>query len=177
METLTIKFLGDKKLDDAQFWKLIAQSKRGTEDSDEQAERLTELLKKLPPDEICNFDRHFTRRRFEAYRWDLWGVAYIINGGCSDDGFEYFRCWLIGQGQTAYETVLASPEKISRWAKDPDRDYEGESLMYAADHAYEAVTGEELPPTGWKYPEIVGEKWEEPDLERLFPRLCKKLWW
>jgi len=29
------------------------------------------------------------------------GAAYIINGGCSDDGFEYFRRWLVLQGATS----------------------------------------------------------------------------
>jgi len=165
-------------MDDAQFWKLIAQSKRGTTDCNEQAERLTELLKKLPPEEIYDFDRHFGRRRIEAYRWDLWAVAYIVNGGCSDDGFEYFRCWLIGQGQKAYETVLASPEKIIRWIKDDEQDTEAESLMYAAGYAYEAVMGKEIPATDVEYlKDPVGEDWEEEDLERLFPRLCKKFGW
>jgi hypothetical protein len=136
------------------------------------------LLKKLPPDEICEFDRHFVRRRMEAYRWDLWAVAYIINGGCSDDGFEYFRCWLIGQGQKAYETVLASPEKISRWIKEDEETFEGESLMYAASDAYEAVTTEEMPPTDAEYAEMpAGERWEENDLDKMYPRLCKKLDW
>jgi hypothetical protein len=30
---------------------------------------------------------------------DQWGAAYLANGGCSDDGFDYFRGWLIGQGR------------------------------------------------------------------------------
>lgn len=74
-----------------QFWKLIKQSKRGTEDCDEQAEKLTELLIGLEPTEIIAFERHLTRRINDTYRWDIWAVAYIINGGCSDDGFEDFR--------------------------------------------------------------------------------------
>ena len=35
------------------------------------------------------------QRLAEAYRWDIWAIAFIINGGCSDDGFEYFRGWLV----------------------------------------------------------------------------------
>jgi hypothetical protein len=46
-----------------------------------------------------SFERHFTQRLADAYRWDLWGLAYQLNGGCSDDGFVYFRCWLLGQGR------------------------------------------------------------------------------
>lgn len=164
-------------MDDAQFWKLIAKSRRGAEDSDEQAERLTELLKKLPLAEIIEFDRHFTRRVREAYRWDLWGVAYIVNGGCSDDGFEYFRCWLIGQGQKAFEAVLEVPEKISRWIKEDDEDIEAEALLYAAGIAYEAVTSDANlidDPDSTSLTEPLGAEWEEEDLPRLFPRLWKR---
>ena len=49
----------------------------------------------------------------ESYRWDLWSAAYLANGGCSGDGFDYFRGWLIGQGRTAYETVLADPDALA----------------------------------------------------------------
>jgi hypothetical protein len=28
--------------------------------------------------------------------------SYIIDGGCSDDGFEYFRCWLISRGKKLF---------------------------------------------------------------------------
>ncbi len=30
---------------------------------------------------------------------DLWGAAWVLLGGASDDAFDYFRCWLIGQGR------------------------------------------------------------------------------
>ncbi|MFL6076856.1 MAG: DUF4240 domain-containing protein [Mycobacteriales bacterium] len=33
----------------------------------------------------------------ESYQGDLWGAAYLINGGASDDGFDYFRGWLIAR--------------------------------------------------------------------------------
>jgi hypothetical protein len=26
-----------------------------------------------------------------AYTWDLWGAVFVLNGGDSDDGFEYFQ--------------------------------------------------------------------------------------
>ena len=32
------------------------------------------------------------------YRWDMWAAAYLIGGGCSDDGFIDFRAGLIAQG-------------------------------------------------------------------------------
>ena len=44
----------------------------------------------LPAAEIEAFDRLLYEKIDAAYRWSLWGAAYVINGGCSDDGFEYF---------------------------------------------------------------------------------------
>ena len=44
-------------MNEEQFWKLIKQSKRGTEDSEEQAEKLTELLTRLEPAEIIDFEQ------------------------------------------------------------------------------------------------------------------------
>ena len=41
------------------------------------------------------FEAAFRRYLNEAYTWDLWGAADVIHGGCSDDGFEYFRRWLV----------------------------------------------------------------------------------
>jgi hypothetical protein len=49
------------------FWKLIDKSRRGTEDDDEQTDKLQELLAKLPPKEILNFQLHFERCIRGAY--------------------------------------------------------------------------------------------------------------
>jgi hypothetical protein len=45
-----------------------------------------------------------------AYPWDLWGAAFVINGGCSDDGCERFRARLIMQGRDVFERALDDPE-------------------------------------------------------------------
>jgi hypothetical protein len=165
-------------MEDAQFWSLIAESKRGAQDCDQQAERLRNLLVSLSPEEIYDFDRHFARRHAQAYHWDLWAVAYIINGGCSDDGFAYFRCWLIGQGQKAFEMALASPETVGDLVQGEEPDIECEALLYAAGEAYEYVTGRYLPERegGFSLSEPSGERWEEDDLPRLYPRLCERFW-
>ena len=146
-----------------------------TSECDEQAEHLTRLLSALSSEEIYAFDRHFAKRRIEAYRWDLWGAAYLISGGCSDDGFEYFRCWLIGRGQAAFEAALNNPESVGDLVEDDEDALECGALLYAADEAYERVTGTEMPPTEITYPaEPAGEPWKEEDLEQRFPKLCER---
>ncbi|WP_342210876.1 LysR family transcriptional regulator [Streptomyces sp. DH-12] len=43
----------------------------------------------------------------------LWAAAYVINGGCSDDGFDYFRGWLIAQGREVFERAVARPGALA----------------------------------------------------------------
>jgi hypothetical protein len=158
----------------AEFWKIVEKSKRGTEDCDEQAEKLRELLSKLPPDEIVSFGSIFSEFRFAAYRWDLWGVAYLLCGGCGDDAFDYFRAWLIGRGQKFYEDAMKDPESIARKVNEDDF-LEAELLMYAAAQAYEAKTGHDLPARTIKHPkEPAGRKWAYEDLPKMFPVAFKK---
>jgi hypothetical protein len=158
-----------------QFWKLIAESRENLPSCEEQSQRLQELLCTLPPEEIISFDEIFFKKRHDAYRWYLWGVAYIINGGCSDDGFEYFRSWLIGQGKEAYERVLQDPENIVDLFDEDDEELECEDLMGAAYYAYQDVVGQEMPSTKRDYSSPPqGDRWNEDDLQRRFPKVCKK---
>lgn len=46
----------------------------------------------------------------KTYDWDLWGAAYLINGGASDDGFDYFRGWLLSQGSERWAKVTLDLE-------------------------------------------------------------------
>ena len=150
------------------FWKLIDKSRRGSEDCDDEAGKLTELLADESPEAIIAFDERLRERLAEAYRWDLWAVAYIVNGGCSDDGFEYFRCWLIAQGERVYREALADPESLADRA-EPDA--EAESMLYAASDAYEVETGRKLPHLVTQAAEPAGTSWDEDQLPTMYPRL------
>jgi hypothetical protein len=157
-------------VDAAAFWQLIEDSRENAGgDPDEQAEQLTDLLSDLPADEIVAFDRLLHELLTAAYRWDLWAAASIINGGCSDDGFEYFRLWLIAQGERVYREALADPETLVDRAEADATN--AESLLYAAGDAYRIETGRDLP-TGTDHPsEPAGKQWNEDDLKHLFPKL------
>jgi hypothetical protein len=166
------------------FWELIRKSRRGaTQDCEQITENLTARLEKLEPAEIISFDEHMGNLLDQAYRWDLWAVAYIINGGCSDDGFLDFRGWLIAQGKEFFEQVMADPETAARRVRDEE--IECEAILGPWYDAYINKTGEE-PPDNETLPdvstsgELKGEPWKEPefsdDLERLYPKLCKRFW-
>lgn len=158
----------------SEFWKVIEKSKRGVESADEQAEKLEGLLVKLPAEEILSFERIFTELRIAAYRWDLWGVAYLLCGGCGDDSFDYFRAWLIGRGQKYYEQAMKDPESVAD--KVTEDDYpEAEFLLYGASKAYEKQTGRSMPPAPVHFPsDPVGSKWTEEELAERFPVAYRK---
>ncbi len=162
-------------MDNNTFWQLIEKSRKRAEDCEEQAENLIALLAKMPPSDIVEFDKHFHKCLDNAYRWDLWAVAYIVHGGCSDDSFEYFRCWLIGQGQIYFEAALENAESAANNI-EPGEDADGESLLYAASQAHEEATGEEeMPDYERARPaEPAGTPWDEEKVDELYPKLAKK---
>src|SRR5262245_45798508 len=125
------------------FWRLIAESRQSADDCVGLAKHLFETLKRLEPPEILSFQQQMWQRLAESYRWDLWAVAYIVNGGCSDDGFEYFRGWLIAQGCDYFEAALRDPESAAIRA-EPDAN-ECEDILYVAPRAYQEATGQSLP--------------------------------
>ena len=157
------------------FWGIIEQAGESVETYDEQANNITELLETLEPKEIISFHEQLYLRLYEAYRWDLWAVADIIyGGGCSDDAFEDFRCWLIAQGRNFFEAVLQAPEKAAERVKDGE-DVDFEPLLAIALYAYETRTGQEMPLLDLVEPEEPqGESWKGDDLKRLYPDLCAR---
>ncbi|MBT9391695.1 DUF4240 domain-containing protein [Hymenobacter sp. NST-14] len=132
-------------MDKQQFWQLIEQAKRRSGgDVEEQAEHLQEKLATLLPEEIIAFEDMFQHLMHEAYQSNLWAAAYIILGGCSDDGFEYFRAWLIARGQKVFETALAEPDSLAKIIKvDDAEESEAESMLYVARMAYEEQSGKD----------------------------------
>jgi len=161
-------------MDDSRFWMLI-DAARAQAGASEQARppALRAALAALPAEEIQAFQRAYDRMIARANRWDLWGAAYLMNGGCSDDGFRYFRDWLISEGKASYEQALADPDSL---AELPVRDsFELESFGYAALDAYGEHTDRELVrdfSDELAMPE--GHEWEEDELPGMLPRLAAK---
>ena len=168
-------------MDQATFWRLIASSrKKARGDLDTQVNALREQLQQLAPEEIVQFDRIFRAYWARAYTWDLWAAAYLIGGGCSDDGFLDFRGWLISKGEKVYEAALKDPESLVKVVKESDGDCQYEGFQYVASQAWEQRTGKGMnafPDSGvWQAAKPAGEPWSEEgdDLQRRFPKLWKK---
>ena len=167
-------------MDEAEFWRLVARPAAENPDADPEdwADAVTEALADRPPADSVAFDRHLTAAMDRGYTWDLWGAAYLIRGGCGDDGFGYFRRWLIAQGRERFEAALADPDSLADVPGLTEDDGEGvecEGLRSAAFAAYERATGEELPadPARTGPPEL-GAGWDFDDdagMRRRYPRL------
>lgn len=161
-------------MDDSRFWMLVdaARSRAGANEQ-ARAPALRAALAALPADEIQAFQRVYDRMIARANRWDLVGAAYLMNGGCSDDGFRYFRDWLISEGKATYEQALADPDSL---AELPAQDFfELESFGYAALDAYAEHTDKELErdfADELAVPE--GHEWDTDELPAMFPRLAAK---
>jgi hypothetical protein len=139
-----------------------------------QLELLTRALKTLPDDGIREFIRLFQELRERAYRWDLWDAAFIIQSGCSDDGFMDFRNWLISMGRTVFENALLDPETLAGPARDPEVEvcaFEEFSAIAPAILEERGVADEGPTPAMARRREPLGERFDHATLPHRFPKL------
>lgn len=170
-------------MDTGSFWRILDTARETAgEDLDGWFDALKNELLHLPPEEILQFRLLFDVKTGAAYKIDLWGAAYLINGGCSDDGFHYFRCWLVGQGRDVYEKALANPDSLAdvlhgEWPLEaaldaaPGRAWQEKTGRPEADYFTEL---DRLTPE-YQHPDE-GEDWDfedDKEMRRHFPRLCE----
>ncbi len=165
-----------------EFWNLIERAKhKAFGDIEEQSEILKEILAERPLEDIVEFGKIFKHFHALSYTSDLWAAAYIIQGGCSDDMFDYFRAWLIAQGKNVFENVIENPETLAKIIPvEEGEEIDGECMLSVADEAYERKTGNDMEKflnlQGFvNFPKIEFD-WEEDDgsLKKKFPKLYKK---
>jgi hypothetical protein len=161
-------------MDSDRFWQIVdsARAKAG-DDNDGRVEALRDLLANEDMDALQAFQNHYDEMIRRSYNWGLWGAAYIMNGGCSDDGFRYFRDWLVSEGRVIFEKAVQSAESL---AEIPAPEFaENELFGYVALELFEKKGGGELErdfSTEISMP--AGDEWAEGDLPRRFPLLAKK---
>jgi hypothetical protein len=79
-------------MDADQFWKVIANRHSQVPDPTDGevvAAQAADLLSAYPREQIVAAQQASSDLMADSYRNLLWAVAYLINGGCSDDGLEY----------------------------------------------------------------------------------------
>jgi len=93
------------------FWTFIEQM-AANEDPIEWA---ISTLSKRDEADIINFQLNVEQLLQEAFNSDVWGAAYVILGGASEDAFEHFRAWLIFQGEKVFYETLKNPEYLATY--------------------------------------------------------------
>jgi uncharacterized protein DUF4240 len=161
-------------MDETKFWNIIESAGRDVNGNvDLIAKAVGVRLIKETPAEIQEFDRFLCEKLDAAYSHELWGAAYLIRGGCSDDGFEYFRAWLISRGRISFEAAVADPDSLAAVVTpDPDPlQFECEALLYTAWRAYKEVAGTEMPQGAKRKPILRGVAWDFDDSDETAKRL------
>jgi hypothetical protein len=164
-------------MSDERFWGIIDDAGPKASNTNPLLANLERTLEALPVEELLPFQAALDRKMDQAYRWDLWGAAFVIHGGASDDGFEYFRFWLISRGRTVYESALADPDSLADLIpEDAGGPLELEGLGQITFEIWSRRTGNNnlhLPRPVGNQSEPSGEpfKEDEADLARRYPKL------
>jgi hypothetical protein len=131
--------------DEAGFWRLMDEARSaGDGETDDVSSRLQERLSQMSPQAIVEFARIRHRLDERAYTWDVWGAAYVIEDGCSEDCFRDFRSYLISLGRGPYEAALRDPDSLAGVVQDAETG-DWENADNVAPDAYASVTGEDFP--------------------------------
>lgn len=171
------------RLDD--WWQVVEAARSTVDDADDPeavADEVRLILQERDPEEVAELAQPLGDLLSASYNWELWAAAYLINGGASDDGFEYFRGWLITQGREVFEQALDDPDSLAgrpavRSAAEEGYDLECEDILHVVHAAYEDLTGEHLPAGLYsvEYPDL-GPDWDFDDDEEMaqhLPRLSE----
>lgn len=131
-------------LSEDKFWEIIDKSLKATQNQDDQEQYLIKEIEKLTPKEIIGFRLRTDYLLYHTYNSEMWCAGYLMNGGCSDDCFEYFRCWVISKGRDTYYNAKANPDNLISKVEEGAEFYEFESFWYVALEAFKRKTGKEL---------------------------------
>jgi tetratricopeptide (TPR) repeat protein len=181
------------------FWELIETAKKQSGgDLGLLYGKLVNLLAARPVADIMAWQGIFSEYQSLSYKEKLWAAAYAINGGCSDDGFDYFRGWLTAHGKAVFLAALADPDSLAGY-DGTEEDAEFEDMLSVACYAYfkklnitnhdydlfyKELEKHPLPDTvkakmreEIRYADGIDEKWDEDELEFVVPGLCERFEW
>ena len=188
-------------MDKNEFWELIQKSYREANwENDKQMEILINELSQYSQEDILRFGKIYEIYANESYKQKLWAAAYVMNGGCSDDCFDYFRGWLISRGKEPYFNGILEPDSLIDLDIPYEEDYfENEEMLSVAQSAFNKKIGTEdinvyfermkefeLAPEEIfdivdeiSFGEDIDADWDEDNeetLRKLVPKLFKQYW-
>lgn len=162
------------------FWRIIeharrkAAGKNAWETTHRQAALLVRHLSKQDPEEIVDFERHFTWYMNKAYTRDMWLAVYLIYGHCDFTVFDRHLSWLIGQGARKYNAAVEDPDSMAAYV---DRSIDTDDMLYVGYRAHKLATGMELDQTLLRaHPGMTDAPDDVNFLAMQFPNLADNFW-
>jgi hypothetical protein len=154
---------------------------------EEQETLLKQALNTLPLNEVVGFYSRTEQLKNAIYNSETWCAGYIMNGGCSDDMFEYFLLWIISCGKEVYEAAKENHDNLDNYMNEDDnweKHYDFESFNYVAHSVFEKRTNKDI----YDY---IGEadtgdfdadfefNWDEDEpetMQKICPKLYARFW-
>ena len=117
----------------------------------------------------------------------MWCAGYVMNGGCSDDAFEYFRNWVISRGKNTYYAAKENPDSLISECIEGEDYYSFEGFWYVALTAFTNKTGKDLydyiaddfmaNEGNYQDFEFTWEEEEPETMKAICPKLFEKMWY
>ncbi|HJS00935.1 MAG TPA: DUF4240 domain-containing protein [Flavobacterium sp.] len=174
-------------LDEESYWKIIENSLKETKNQEDQEMHLITALEQLSPKEMIGFRLRTDKLLFDSYTSNLWCADYVISNGTMEEGFDYFRCWLISRGKEAFYKTQENPDYLVNLVENEPKVYDFEGFWYVAVAAFKNTTNkdaisyidyEKFKTTDENYP-ILDFNWNVDDpktMEKICPVLFQKFW-
>jgi predicted DNA-binding WGR domain protein len=148
--------LSEAEKADIYFWEAIEKSNKYKKahwseyDIDEHLENLTTYLSRFGKERLILFEKTLQEKLSELYTAEIAELSiilecdftfengnYIFDDYLSDDGFIYFRCWLLLKGREFFEDIKQDIQSfVSGKYSFNIGDCWAEGLLYVSDEAY-----------------------------------------
>ena len=191
------------------FWEAIEKSykynkkDREAYDLDEHIEKLTTYLSKYSEEKLILFEKTLQEKLISLYtapiaelfiilenEYEKEGDTYDFDGFISDDGFLYFRCWLLLKGKEFYEDITKNIESFvsGKYHFDIAETW-AEELLYVADLAnaearpdsdediIRDTVNEKWPELNYDFGDFAMERKPEygKELQKMYPKLVAEI--
>ncbi|MDQ0594371.1 putative DNA-binding WGR domain protein [Chryseobacterium ginsenosidimutans] len=150
------KELSENEKADIYFWEAIEKSNKQKKahwseyDVEEHLENLTAYLSKFGKERLILFEKTLQEKLSALYTAEIAELSiilecefrlengiYVFNNYLSDDGFIYFRCWLLLKGKEFFEDIQHDIQSFVNGKYSFNiGDCWAEGLLYVSDEAY-----------------------------------------
>jgi len=95
------------------FWEIIDAAREAAGYGEDLYETLLESLLYLEESDIIRWKQIFDEYLRLSYKEKLWAAAAVMHRECFNASFDYFRGWLIAQGEETFLKALADPDSLA----------------------------------------------------------------